>query len=110
MGYMIYDSTTKISFNDHVLAHLEAVIIAKLRRKESFALSWRESAENGAGRSTLWLDGAIPLRFRFDSDHAPKLDRSWLEKLSITAASSTGLIVFDENGGPAYGTTHEHGV
>ncbi|WP_350224767.1 ATP-dependent DNA ligase [Leifsonia sp. fls2-241-R2A-40a] len=107
---MMYDSTTKIGFDDRVLAHLEVVIVSKLRRKESFALTWREPLENGSGRSTVWLDVAIPLRFRFEGGRAPSLDRHWIEQLSISAASSTGLVVVDQHGESVYGTTHERGI
>lgn len=104
---MIYDSTTKITFDDRVLAHLEVVIMGKLRRKESFALTWLENEESGTGRSTLWLDVGIPLRFRFDARQPPALDRQWVEQLSIAAASSSGLVVVDEDGQALYGSTDD---
>lgn len=107
MGYLVYDSSTRVTFDDRVLAHLEVVIINKLRRRESFALSWRESGENGDGRQTLWLDASLPLRFRFEGSRTPQLDRAWIERLSVLAAGSTGLIVVDENGDPVTGTTRE---
>lgn len=108
MGYMQYDSSTRITFDDRVLTHIEVVIVSKLRRRESFAMSWRESPENGNGRSTLWLDPSIPLRFRFDGSRAPSLDHDWIDRLATSAASSSGLIVVDESGEPVAGTTSEH--
>ena len=110
MGYMVYDSSTQISFDDRVLAHLEVVIVSKLRRKESFALSWRESSDNGDGRTTIWIDPSIPLRFRYSGSRAPSLDRDWMERLAAAAASSTGLIAVDEDGQPVVGSTHERGL
>jgi hypothetical protein len=110
MGYMMYDSSTQISFEDRVLAHLEVVIVSKLRRKESFALSWRETPENGDGRTTVWIDPSIPLRFRFSGSRPPALDRDWIERLAVAAASSTGLVAVDELGQPVTGTTHERGL
>jgi hypothetical protein len=107
MGYMVYDSSTKVTFDDRVLAHLEAVIITKLRRKESFAVTWREAAENGDGRSTLWLDVAIPLRFRFDGSRSPSLERAWVERMAASAAAGSGLVVTDEDGQPARGFTED---
>ncbi len=109
MGYMVYDSNTQISFDDRVLAHLEVVIVSKLRRKESFALSWRESPENGDGRSTVWVDPSIPLRFRYSGSRPPALDRDWMERLAAAASSSSGLVAVDEDGQPVVGSTHEHG-
>jgi hypothetical protein len=37
MGYLMYDGDTRINFDDRVLAHLEMVIINKLRRREAFS-------------------------------------------------------------------------
>ncbi|ANF31738.1 ATP-dependent DNA ligase [Leifsonia xyli] len=110
MGFMVYDSSTQISFDDRVLAHLEVVIVSKLRRKESFALSWRESPDNGDGRTTVWIDPSIPLRFRYNGSRPPALDREWIERLAAAAASSTGLIAVDEDGQQAVGSTHERGL
>jgi len=110
MGYMVYDSSTMITFEDRVLAHLEVVIVSKLRRKESFALSWRETPDNGDGRSTVWIDPSIPLRFRFSGSRPPALDRDWIERLAAAAASSSGLIAMDEEGQPVVGSTHERGL
>lgn len=108
MGYLVYDSNTRVAFDDRVLAHLEVVIVNKLRRKESFAMSYRESAENGNGRSTVWFDASLPLRFHFDGSRTPTIDREWVEALAASAASSVGLVVVDENGEHVVGTTHEH--
>ena len=110
MGYLMYDSSTQISFEDRVLAHLEVVIVSKLRRKESFALSWREASENGDGRTTIWIDPSIPLRFRYSGSRLPSLDREWVERLATAAASSSGLIAIDEDGQPVTGSTHERGM
>lgn len=107
MGYMIYDGTARITFDDRVLAHLEVVIVNKLRRKESFAMSWRESQDGGDGRSTVWLDVALPLRFRYEGSRVPQLDRDWIERLAESASSSTGLIVVDENGQTLVGYTQD---
>lgn len=74
------------------------MIVSKLRSRESFSLSWREAAENGDGRTTIWLDPAQLIYFRFDGSRAPAIDKAWVERLAISAASSTGLVVVDENG------------
>ncbi len=109
MGYLVYDSSTRVSFDDRVLAHLEVVIIAKLRRKESFAISWREPRAVGSGRSTLWFDSSIPLRFRFDGSRPPLIDREWVDRLAVAASSHGALVVADEDGEIVTGTTNEHG-
>lgn len=107
MGYLIYDSSTRVSFDDRLLAHLEAVIITKLRRRECFAVTWREAADNGDGRSMLWLDAAIPLRFRFTGSRAPSLNREWVEHMAASASSAGGLVVVEEDGEPARGQTED---
>lgn len=97
MGSLTYDGTV-IEFDDRLLAHLQIVIINKLRRHESFAMSWRDSAAVGDGRSAIWLDPSIPLYFKFDGSRVPSIDREWIERLADSAASSTGLLVIDEQG------------
>ena len=64
MGKLTYDSTLTVDFDDRVLAHLQLVIGAKLRRHESFYFSWRDDPAVGDGRSTLWLHPTIPLYFK----------------------------------------------
>src|SRR5690606_19485112 len=72
VGSLIYGTSgIEISFDDRVLAHLELVINAKLRRRESFMLSWRDSTAVGDGRSSIWLDTAIPLYFRYSGSRIP---------------------------------------
>lgn len=107
MGYLVYDSSTKVTFDDRLLAHLEIVIVSKLRRRECFAMSWRESSENGSGRSTLWLDPSIPLRFRFEGSRQPTVNREWVERLATSAAGASGLLVTDEDGEIASGSTQD---
>lgn len=107
MGYLVYDSSTQVAFDDLVLSHLELVIVTKLRRREAFAMSWVESQDNGRGRSTLWLDAAIPLRFYFHGGRAPAIDREWVERLMTAASSARGLLVTDQDGEPAVGTTKD---
>lgn len=97
MGSLIYDSTI-VEFDDRLLLHLQIVIVNKLRRRESFAMSWRDSPEIGDGRSTIWLDPSIPLYFKFAGSRTPAVDRDWIDLLAESAASSSGLVVMDEEG------------
>lgn len=103
MGYLVYDGSTRIEFEDRVLAHLQVVIVNKLRRREAFTMSWREDVSTGSGRNSIWLDASLPLRFHFDGSKTPQLDRDWIELLAESAASSTGLIAVDEDGEPLAG-------
>jgi hypothetical protein len=97
MGTLTY-GTAVIEFDDRLLAHLQIVIVNKLRRRESFAMSWRDLLDAGGGRSAIWLDASIPLYFKFEGSRVPAINREWVERLSDSAASSTGLIVTDEDG------------
>ena len=97
MGSLIHDATV-IEFDDRLLLHLQIVIVNKLRRRESFAMSWRDSPEIGDGRSTIWLDPSIPLYFKFSGSRIPAVNRDWLEILADSASSSSGLLVTDELG------------
>lgn len=97
MGSLIYGTSgIEISFDDRVLAHLELVINAKLRRRESFMLSWRDSPAVGDGRSSIWLDTAIPLYFRYSGSRIPLIDKEWLEDLVMEASSTRGLVLTDD--------------
>ncbi|WP_414171415.1 ATP-dependent DNA ligase [Clavibacter tessellarius] len=60
MGQLIYDATTRTTIDDRALAHLQIVMLGKLRRKESFAFSWKYPAAEGDGRSTVWIAPESP--------------------------------------------------
>jgi hypothetical protein len=97
VGYLIYDgSTAEIHMDDRTLAHLQIVIINKLRRQESFAFSWKEPAQAGDGRSTIWIYPTVSLRFRFEGSRPPSVNQSWLTILSHAANSGSGLQVLPE--------------
>jgi hypothetical protein len=97
MGQLVYGSQhTAIEFEDRVLAHLRIVLTTKLRRNESFSLSWVHSVEEGSGRSTIWLHPAIPLHYRFWGSKEPEISRPWIEELMLSANSTGGLLVIPE--------------
>lgn len=101
MGQLFYGSTTEpIEMPDRVLAHVKVVVATKLRRGESFTLSWRHPADVATGRSTIWIQPAIPLRFVFATEEPELLDPARLKQLANEASSSGGLTVdfaqFDE--------------
>jgi hypothetical protein len=97
MGVLAY-SAERMSFyfDDETLAHLQVVITAKLRRGESFFLSWRDPREVGGGRSAIWIHSAIPLSFHFDSVARPTLDRQLLEEMAVAAIAAGGLDLDDD--------------
>lgn len=92
MGKILYaDSAIEIIFDDRAMAHLQVVIGAKLRRDESFFFSWRDDLSVGDGRSAIWVDRSIPLYFRYSGSRPVTLNREWLEVLTQSANSTTGL-------------------
>ncbi len=97
MGTLIYDGTDSFSFDDRVLAHLQAVIATKLRRREGFLLIWadRTSSEIGTLRS-IWLDPSISVQFVFTGSELPELNREWMTILTERANSNSGLMLEDE--------------
>ncbi|HLP23511.1 MAG TPA: hypothetical protein VK139_05665 [Microbacteriaceae bacterium] len=97
MGKLLYGSGAReVLFDDRTLAHLKVAIINKLRRSESFTMSWQHGLENGSGRSTIWVHEAIPLQFIFEGNRAPSINRTWIEHLMLTANSIGGLQVIPE--------------
>lgn len=92
MGLIYYGgSAMPIRIDDRALAHLKIVIATKLRRSESFTVSWQHPDDFPRGRTTIWLHPSIPLRFVFDEPVAPELDRQWIEELATSANSSGGI-------------------
>jgi hypothetical protein len=85
-----------IHLDDRALAHMKVVIATKLRRNESFTLSWRHAEGDPEGRSTIWLHPSIPLRFTFDEPEAPQLNVKWIEELMHSANSSGGISLVGE--------------
>ena len=98
MGTIYYGgSATPIQIDDRALAHLKVVIATKLRRNESFTVSWRHPDDQPRGRSTLWLHPSIPLRFVFDDPEPAELSREWIEELANSANSSGGIMLIAEH-------------
>ena len=82
---------TPIELPDFLLAHIKIVIATKLRRNESFLLTWPHA--DGSGRTSLWIQPAIPMRFQFESAEAPQIDRALLARLAEAANSNSGLVL-----------------
>ncbi|UOQ57142.1 hypothetical protein MUN78_16040 [Leucobacter allii] len=92
MGCLHYGPRLSYAFDDRTLAHLRAVITAKLLRQESFVLTWNE----GAAQRTVWLHPSVDLVFDFDEYRAEPLNLAWLEVLSDLANSPAGLRLVEE--------------
>jgi hypothetical protein len=92
MGKLVYGpSGSTFSLDDRILAHLQSVVIAKLRRGESFVLNLDPGRGMGQGRRTVWVQPSLFLEFRYDGGRQPALDRGWVEQLMNGANSAAGL-------------------
>lgn len=89
-------SDNPVHIDDRALAHLKIVIATKLRRNESFTLSWVHAVGDPIGRSTIWLHPSIPLRFTFDEPDTPRINVKWVEELMHSASSTGGITLVDE--------------
>jgi hypothetical protein len=102
MGQLIFDSSTRTTIDDRALAHLQIVMLNKLRRRESFAFSWKYPASEGDGRSTVWVAPELPLHFRFSGSRPPAINPAWVDLLMDSANTGSGLHLVPE---PAPGTS-----
>jgi hypothetical protein len=97
MGTLRYDGTA-LSLDDRLLTHLEIVVVQKFRRGESFLMTWLHDREAVEGRGSLWLTPGTPIYFRFSGSKVPTINEEWLQRLAGSAASSTGLVLTNEDG------------
>lgn len=92
MGKLIYGAVQReIEIDDVLLAHLEVIVLSRLRRNNAFALRWVEHADAGDTRRTVWVHQASDLYFEYDSPDAPQLDRELLDRLAKAADSNAGI-------------------
>jgi len=96
VGKFIYDSNIKVDFEDRLLAHLQAVIMAKVRRGESFPFTWKDDISTGGGRTTVYIHPNVSLVFKYHGGRNPQLSSAWLHALTYNANSGRGLYVVPE--------------
>ena len=95
MGYLIYDGS-EYEIEDRMLQHLKVAVVQRLRRQESFVLSWVNSVDKGSGRISLWVSPAIPLGFRFSGSRTPELNQRWVQAMSALSHTTRGMQVLSE--------------
>ncbi|MDQ0893926.1 DUF7882 family protein [Agromyces ramosus] len=79
--------------DDELLAHLKQVIVAKLRRGESFIVTL-PALDRGLGeREALWMNPSIPLRFVIDEADGHALDVDRLDALMAQADTPGGIVL-----------------
>ncbi|WP_104139697.1 MULTISPECIES: ATP-dependent DNA ligase [unclassified Cryobacterium] len=97
MGTLLYGNPGIVTtFDDRTLMHLQIVISTKLRRRESFIFTWSDSADEGSGRSAIWLDPTSTLYYRYFGSRTPSINRDWIEALMLSANSAGGLVFIAE--------------
>ena len=99
MAHLYYGADARpAEIPDHVLAHVKVVAATKLRRGESFMLTWRHAGDEPDGRTSLWMQPSIPLRFVFDNPEPETLDSEYLRTLASEAMSSRGIVLEWDDG------------
>ena len=101
MGKFHFDNLTSAAFDDRELAHLQVVIVDKLRRGEAFSFTWKEDISTGGGRSSVWLHPSSIILFRFHGSRRPHINMAWVEALAYTANQPAGLYLVPEPPAPA---------
>ncbi|WP_230672733.1 DUF7882 family protein [Rathayibacter sp. Leaf248] len=104
MGQLIYGVAPAVEIDDRALRHVEAVIISKLRRNESFSFHWDGEPDVGedvtrsdSGRhGSVWVSKSSSLYFSYDSPGGQPLNRAWIDLLLRSALSPAGLRVLPE--------------
>jgi hypothetical protein len=100
VGRFTYGPKITVDFDDRVLAHLQTVIAAKVRRGESFMFTWIDDDSTGDGRTSVWVNPTSAMGFKFFGKRPPHINREWIEALMFSANSVGGLHIVPE--------PHEH--
>lgn len=90
MGRLILGHDLRLDLDDRTLAHLHLAMKAKLRRGESFHLSWRDDPSIGDGRTTVWVHPEMSMVCKL-SGPVEDIDRVWLDQFINAANSVAGL-------------------
>jgi hypothetical protein len=109
MGSMIYGLAPAIVMDDRVLRHVQAVIVVKLRRQESFSFSWDDEpgvegdqlGSRDVKHGSVWVSPSSLLYFSYDGPRPKEqLNGAWLDILMQAASSSSGLRALPEPAAP----------
>jgi hypothetical protein len=92
VGFLIYDDSRPITVDDRMLAHLQIVIIDKLRRDEAFALNLRSDREV----VMAWVSRSTPLQFIYEGNRRPSINWTWVELLATEAGFRGSLELLPE--------------
>jgi hypothetical protein len=96
MGQFMYDGLVRVEFEDRVLAHLQLVIGAKIRRGESLHFTWKDDPSIGDGRTAVWVHPRVSLVYKFYGSRRPAINSAWIDALMYTANTPAGLYLMPE--------------
>jgi hypothetical protein len=93
MGKLTYGAIQReIVMDDNLLAHIEVVVLSRLRRNNAFALRWTETVEGSTDvRRTIWVHQGSDLYFEYETPTQGELDHQLLDKLAKSADSNAGI-------------------
>ncbi|WP_445626110.1 DUF7882 family protein [Leifsonia shinshuensis] len=77
--------------DDVLLQALEVVSFTKMRRREPFLLSWRDSTDETSGRRTVVVGPTVELQFTYLSARVLEVRRDLIETLTQAANSNFGI-------------------
>src|SRR6478735_5944723 len=78
MGRLAFGSET-VTFDDRLLGHLEVVMVAKLRRREPFILTWTVDPSLGSGRVSRWVGVSTSWDIRYHSRAIGPINPAWID-------------------------------
>jgi hypothetical protein len=96
LGTLIYGRSLRFEFEDRTLEHVRFVIAAKLRKKESFFLTWAPRDARAAGTISVWISPSMPIAFEFARTAPDAVSRDWVEALMRLSYGSRGLVLIPE--------------
>lgn len=95
MGKLEYNSSRPaIEIDDDLLVHVKIVIATKLRRQESFMMTWPDGT-HGVGAMSAWIHPSIPMVLEFDQSPAPRVDPRRVERM-MARLNARGELILDE--------------
>lgn len=97
LGTLIYGKQQEYELDDRTLAHVKVVVTARLRKRESFFLSWTRRGGSGPASVSLWIAPSVPLVFRFSTAEQEKLSRRWIESLMRLSYAEHSLVITPED-------------
>lgn len=96
MGRLVYAKhAVPLELPDRTLAHLQAAMSIKLRRRESFMLNLTMTV-GAEGWQSYWIHPTLSMQFLYQTRAEIHFNRTWVEHLLNSANHSGGLWIMSE--------------